>query len=706
MFGVLAFASSIAAADSGALTIKSARVGIGGKCKAGYWTPVWLTVQAGPSGAHGQLELVIPDGDQVPAAYSGGSPAAIGLAAGQEASILLYAKLGPVAAPISVRLRDDERIVWSQPLPGVSPRLLSSQHLMVSVGPSIGLADAVATIKGGPAESSYVAVHVPRPADLPDQWWGYEGVDVVVLATSDAALLDARLASQRQALSTWVRLGGRLILSVGSRGEEFFAGADEWLRPPFQLQEVSPLRDRAGLEAFGAAELPWDDEDFQRNRPQVTRIADLDGIVVIDEGGIASGRPLITRSAYGFGELIFVGIDLDHPGLAQWKGRPRLLANLLQGERGRGESSEGAAGRSVVHLGYDDLVGQLRSALDQFPGVTLVSFTTVATLTVIFLLLVGPGDYLLLTRLNLPRHLTWLTFSAVAALFGVLAWLLGADAHGDRVRLNQVEVIDVDAQQGIVRGTVWAHVYSPAAEQFDLELSVTTDRGGGNLAPGGWLTWQGLPGDALGGLNSRQVVLATADPYAILPPGTKPAITGLPLQTASSKSLAARWWGSGPVIAANLSKNQYGLLAGEITNPLPVELTDWLIAHEDRMYRLDPKRPVPLAPGQAVQIGDLPTLNLEARLTDRIVVDSKDISTQWNQASHDIPQIVRMMLFHEGGPRLGVHRPVAPLPGVSRPDRPPARGAGGARRPLGHADFAPETFEPATCRPAAGRYRR
>ncbi|MDX1947791.1 MAG: hypothetical protein SFU86_20505 [Pirellulaceae bacterium] len=646
-FAILLGLAALPAAASGsdALTLQSAQVGIGGMCKAGFWTPIWLTVQAGPEGASGRLEIVIDDGDQTPVIYPASRP--LDLAAGGEERVLLYARIGPIAAPITARLSDRGRVVWSQRLADLPPPLPPSRHLIVSIGPNVGLSEAIATLKG-PAESAYVATSVPDGLDLPDQWWGYDGVDAVVLATSEPTPLSDPRDPRRGALGNWTRLGGKLIVSAGARGAEFFAAAGERpLAPPFTVSETTPLRDRAGLEAFGGAELPWEDDDFQRRRPAVLRITNADGVALVDEGGLASGRPLVLRSAFGLGELTLVAVDLDHPGFAKWSGRPRMIARLLQGDRAASEAAEGTTRRGVVHLGYNDLVGQLRSALDQFPGVTLVSFTTVATLTVLFLLLIGPGDYLLLSRLNLPRQTTWLTFSALAAAFGGLAWWLAGDAHGSRPRANQAEVIDVDAVSRVMRGTLWTHVYSPTATRLDLELQVEPPRSGGPLEPGGWLAWQGLPGDALGGLGSRQFSLARPDPYAILPPGATPRIASLPLVTASSKSLAARWWGSGPAVESKLAKDQYGLLSGEVTNPLDVELTDWLVAHEDRMYRLDAKLAGPLAPGQTVRIGDLSPLNLEARLTNRYVVDSKDVATQWNQASTDIPQIVRMMLFYE-----------------------------------------------------------
>jgi hypothetical protein len=46
-------------------------------------------------------------------------------------------------------------------------------------------------------------------------------------------------------------------------------------------------------------------------------------------------------------------------------------------------------------------------------------------------------------------------------------------------------------------------------------------------------------------------------------------------------------------------------------------------------------------------LADLPPLNLEARLTERRVEQSKDVSTPWEQDSVDVPRIVQMLMFHD-----------------------------------------------------------
>jgi hypothetical protein len=249
---------------------------------------------------------------------------------------------------------------------------------------------------------------------------------------------------------------------------------------------------------------------------------------------------------------------------------------------------------------------------------------------------------LLLSRLNWPRQATWITFPLVALCLIGLAFAFGGQAHGNRVRLNQAEIVDIDLERQIARGTVWADLYSPTTTHFDLKLSLAAPMQTFQ-SPQGWLAWQGLPGDALGGLESRQVMLASAEPYRVNIPGAKPAIENLAVQTAASKSLSARWWATTKLDAkAELKLDSFGHLEGRFENPLRKELTECIVVHGDKLYRLGK-----LAPGQQATIDAQQSLNLEWRLTQRRLEQSQDVSTPWEQDSFDVPRIVQMLMFHE-----------------------------------------------------------
>jgi hypothetical protein len=245
--------------------------------------------------------------------------------------------------------------------------------------------------------------------------------------------------------------------------------------------------------------------------------------------------------------------------------------------------------------------------------------------------------------LNVPRQATWITFPLVVAGVIGLTDAMRQQVHGSRVRMNLAEIVDIDVTTQTARGTVWAHLYSPQTRQYDVSMSIAAPSEVSGGSPEGWLAWQGLPGDSLGGLESRQPVLVRREPYDVGLPGKQSEVDGLTVQVASSKCLAGCWWAKTALPDdSKLTLDRYGLLAGEFRLPLSVGLTDCILAYGDRLYRLGA-----VAKGQRVQMAEFPPLNLEARLTQRRVENTKDVSTPWEPDSVDIPRIMQMVMFHE-----------------------------------------------------------
>jgi hypothetical protein len=94
--------------------------------------------------------------------------------------------------------------------------------------------------------------------------------------------------------------------------------------------------------------------------------------------------------------------------------------------------------------------------------------------------------------------------------------------------------------------------------------------------------------------------------------------------------------------ASELFLDRFGLLAGAFSSPLQTPLSECMLAHGEKLYRIGT-----LEPGQKVRMDDLPPLDLEARLTQRRIEQTKDVSTPWEPDSTDIPRIVQMLMFHE-----------------------------------------------------------
>ncbi|NIP85701.1 MAG: hypothetical protein GTO03_09115, partial [Planctomycetales bacterium] len=147
-----------------------------------------------------------------------------------------------------------------------------------------------------------------------------------------------------------------------------------------------------------------------------------------------------------------------------------------------------------------------------------------------------PGDYFFLRRWARRMELTWLTFPLLilAACAGV--YYLAGWAKGDRLRVNQISLVDVDLADGQYRGTSWFTLFSPRTEVYELALRCTLPaRPNSPVEPAALVAWLGLPGNALGGMQSLAAAPQVEAAYQML--GPQGRITGLPIPIWSTRAV-------------------------------------------------------------------------------------------------------------------------------------------------------------------------
>ena len=653
---LLVFALPAAAARAGAETAEfvGLRVGFDDHYKAGVWTPVEVALRGGAQRQEGRIRLTVPDGDGVPSSVICPPEEPCVVMPGRTTTRRLFVRFGRVRSTLTAEWIVEGRIAARREFdaseePGPArfpPAMPASQPLIVSVGESgLGVEDAARLRRAGPRQAGAVA-RLADAGPLPQRWFGYEGVAAVVLSTSrpetfqDLDPTGARL----EALDRWVRLGGRLVLCVGRAGDEVLGpGAPLARFAPGALAEMVPLRRLGALEIYAGGTVPLPDP-----RPEeplrVPRLEDVRGVVEAREADL----PLVVRSARGFGQVLFLAADLDQPPLSQWPDRHLLLAKLL--DLPASPPDETQHDFAVLHYAYDDVSGQLRSALDHFHGVRLVPFGLVAAAIVVYILLIGPGDYFLLKRVLRRMELTWITFPATVLIVCLAAYAAAYWLKGDTLRMNQADVVDVDVATGHVRGTAWFNLFSPRIDSFDLAL--TPQPPFGVEGPETVLAWQGLPGRALGGMSPHaQGPPLWTDAYRFTPDLN--AMRETPIQAWSTKSFTARWQATAPkTLAAELAAVD-GAAVGTVRNLLDVALTDCMLAYGTWAYPLGD-----LAPGQAVALtADAPRSELRTSLTGRRYVQDeravRQVTAPYDRGSVDLEYILGTMLFYEaaGGSR-------------------------------------------------------
>src|SRR5262249_41220190 len=141
---------------------------------------------------------------------------------------------------------------------------------------------------------------------------------------------------------------------------------------------------------------------------------------------VTANLPLVVRGPYGFGRVTLIALDVDQELFSKWPDRGLFWTRAIDLHRQRAD--QGVAGPQFgggvrfYHSGVSDLAGQLRAALEQFPGVRLIPFGWVAFFIFLYILLIGPGDYFFLKKVLKRMELTWITFPTIVVTVSLIAY--------------------------------------------------------------------------------------------------------------------------------------------------------------------------------------------------------------------------------------------------------------------------------------------
>ncbi|MBL9122198.1 MAG: hypothetical protein JNG90_01110, partial [Planctomycetaceae bacterium] len=513
------------------------------------------------------------------------------------------------------------------------------EELVVNVGPSIGLESIVSKLDAS-ATSEVAVAKIARVDQLPTRWYGYDGVATVVLATSQPEAWRALSSTSAQlaALDEWVRLGGRLVLTVGASAPEALAPSSPLVRfLPGKYAGLAPLRQLRDLETFtGATEplsipvAPAGEGGAAEARLDVPQLTDVRGLVEVNEG---AALPLVVRAPYGFGEVVFVALDLDRPPLATWNDRGKLVAKILRLPLENSAAAENAP-PNFGGGGEGDISGQLARGLDEFVGVKIAPFSLVALLIAGYILLIGPVDYWLVKRVFKRMELTWITFPLIVVGVSVGAYLLASWMKGDRLLVNQAQVVDVDLGSQLVRGTEWINVFSPAVERYDISVAPHLPDGAAAADARRLVSWLGKPDGSFGagqpGGTSR-----FRGGYSFTP--ELDAMDRVPIQFWSTKPFSARWDLTAPQadewIEVDLKPAGTDAVEGKLVSKLPAALKGAMLLYRRSVYRLGD-----VAAGAEVAIDPAERRELRSELR---------AGGEYNAYTAEVPEVLARMMFYE-----------------------------------------------------------
>ncbi|MFN5321906.1 MAG: hypothetical protein ACK493_09110 [Planctomycetota bacterium] len=622
--------------------ITAIKLGVAEHLRLGEWAAV--TVELAPQqelSAIARLEVESTDGDGAPAVYDQAP-----IRDSQNArSLVGWFRLGGTRGEVRVRLKDaggqvlaeDSTFVAADE--GSGPAVLPLTTRLVVV---VGLDPAAQPLfawSRSRADSLRV-VFIESFRDLPATAIGLRNLDTLVLAASSPALMAGLDAQRQEVLESWVRGGGRMLFwTSGDAAEEFQAGGRLAAWIPGQLSGFEQLGSTTRLDFLLKAKQPL----IPLGQPgfEIGRLQSPVGNVLATQEDI----PLVVRRQWGLGQIAYSSLALDREPLLRWEATPRLLDALLNQSR-LGEERLNEA-RPISSVGFQrDLIEQLRAPLETFRNVSLISFTTVALLIGLLLLLVGPADYFLLRSLpGRKMEWTWLTFPLTVLAFSGLAWWLSARSHPVALQFNQLEVVDIDVTSGRQRGTAWTAIYSPQAEAHRVSGNLIRPVSGQVLDE--QTSWLALPGGAVGGFFG-----SNAKPYTHRATATgedvRVELEGYPFPVRSTRTLLYQWQGESQLSVRSQLRYEAGIgrLVGTFTNPFDFPLRNCRIYYEGWAYVFD----------QPVEAGDTVDLLTEGRertiksiLTqrDKASAEGKTQNVPWDPREAKLSRLLEMVMFHD-----------------------------------------------------------
>jgi hypothetical protein len=602
-------AGSIALADSRTVNVENIRVGFEERFKVGTWTPMWIELRGGIDGFSGVMQVVTDDQDGTPTTFT--QPVQVG--PGRSQRVTAYVRTGSLdpdfAKLVFIDGKSGKKVIPDLVIGNFNSTkppepLAQDDYQVLAFGHPAGV-ELIPQLPGFNANKNTAAASIGRAREvsvarlstiddlLPGRWYGFDAVDVVVVDTNDKEMLTTLSGNRGEALKQWVQRGGHLVVAVSSNWQAVNEGLlGEMLPVKVNGQvQVTPFD---SLEAFtgGSHQIAFE------NAP--VRAAKFEEIEARGGKVIAStlSTPLVVRGPFGFGRVTVIGLDIDGKPFSGWPDRSLFFVKALDLRASAVGIDVTRPGTRIMSAAMSDLSTRLRQTLDQFQGVTLVPFAWVAGFILLYILLIGPGDYFFLKKVVKRMEMTWITFPIIVVTVSLLAYYAAYFVKGTDLRANKIDVIDIDQEAGIARGASWVNLFSPKNRDYSIKVlpvapnqEMPADPSTEVVNPPGTevlLSWFGVPEDGLRGMNSRGQGLGFGNRgYAYGPLGKAEELLGVRIEIWSTKAFLTRWFGPSPagtVIDSDLQPTGTDRLSGTITNKLTVPLKNTIVVYGKQVY--------------------------------------------------------------------------------------------------------------------------
>jgi hypothetical protein len=466
--------------------IVSARAGYGdtGAYLMGEWLPVRVTLSNPPGGASRRVTVRVATGSSSQGTL-GTYQQDVDLPAQSRKEVTLYTYSSDFAHKFSVELyengtRIDTADATAEPFEPPSNMIVavaSSDASLLNALKGEPLGHVVLPVAVGgygytgqlPNASATVA-HI-NLADLPTLSQALDSLGAIVVDDVDSGALSAE---QRESIEGWVARGGMLLVTYRAGGADTLAGFDS-------LVPVTVSGSRFVASLSSVADLPGVPLSTTGSLAIGNAAVKSDAVFASSTRVLAlqDGVPVVAVRDVGQGHVVYMGISPGVAPLKGWDGLPALeklifsehALRISYGARLRFSGSNAAFGGYGGSVFYPTYGGMF-----DLPGLELPSIWLVGGFLLLYIVIIGPLNFIVLRRLR-RTELAWFTIPAGVVVFSVIAYLLALGSKGGN--LVSIRVNAINTAEGAPVATLEQHfgLFTPLRSTYrfaiDAESAVT-----------------------------------------------------------------------------------------------------------------------------------------------------------------------------------------------------------------------------------------
>lgn len=411
------------------------RPGFDGIVKRGKWLPIWMVIENNGVSVEGELRIQIGDSGNV-----WKTDVSLPNQSRKQFTVPIYSPgFGRSITVAFVDESGEELVKYSSgPLSEIDP---ADTLLYAVISPEPTGLDVLSRVWGSRIDSAVAYMSLD---EIPVNVSALEAVDVLIFTDIDTNVLSAE---QRETINDWTKQGGQLVLTGGA----------SWQKTTAAFQDVLPV-DVIGTESIDQL-TSFESSvgiDFRDSGPYVVARSTLKNgdLIWRDEA-----LPILARRPEGAGNVWFLALDPQFAPLDAWDGSVIMWDAF----------AEYVPQDLFWERGFDDENSAVE-AVSTIPSVQLPSIYLVLGFMLLYVLIVGPLNYLVLSRMK-RRELAWISLPLTILLFSAIALIIGLQFRGNQVLINQLSVVSGRVDQPTLKTETAIGIFSPRRADYNVTIN-------------------------------------------------------------------------------------------------------------------------------------------------------------------------------------------------------------------------------------------